>query len=72
MGSTSPSATFAPCSAASHDTAAILLSEALARASHAELQAALAVLNDDLLGALSAFAGAICQDRQLLRLSEVA
>jgi len=71
MNSIAPSATFAPSSAAPHDSAAIRLSDALARASHAELQTALGVLNDDLLGTLSSFADAICHDRAL-HLGEVA
>jgi len=67
MNSIAPSATFAPSSAAPHNTAAIHLSEALARASHAEIQTPLDGLNDELLGTLASFAGAIVQDRALLR-----
>ena len=65
MSSISPSATFAPSSAAPHDSAATTLSEALAGSSHAEIRAALSFLSDDLLGTLSSFADATFHDRSV-------
>jgi len=67
VDSTAPAATFAASRLAPHDGEAIRLSEALARATSGQIQRALETLTDELLGTLSAFADATCQDRAATR-----